>query len=45
MDELQKSFMEKPHEPLAFLSGEFTDAEVGSTTFEKEGSAIMQTFS
>lgn len=35
---------EQRHEPLAFLGSEFRNAELGWSTFEKEGYAIFQTF-
>jgi len=42
--ELEKNVMEQRHEPLAFLSGEFSGPELAWTTYEKEGYAIHQTF-
>ena len=43
-DELSKTTSDQRHTPLAFLSGEFSGPELAWTTYEKEGSAIMQTF-
>ena len=43
-EELSKPVLEQAHQPLAFLSGEFSGAELGWTTFEKEVFAILQTF-
>lgn len=42
--DLDKSLEEQRHEPLAFLGSEFKNAELGWSTFEKEGFAIFQTF-
>ena len=43
--ELHKAAHEQIHQPLAFISAEFTGAELAWTTFEKEGYVITQTFS
>lgn len=42
--EVEKEDAEQRHEPLAFLSGEFTGLELAWMTYEKEGYAIMQIF-
>lgn len=41
--EFEKATENQTHQPLAFLSAEFTGVEHGWTTFEKEGYAITQT--
>lgn len=43
-NELNKSIKNQSHQPLAFLSGEFTGTELGWTTVEKKGYAISQVF-
>lgn len=43
--ELDKPTHEQKHEPMAFLSSEFTRTEKNWSTFEKEGFAIFKTFS
>lgn len=44
LDELNKDVPLQIHQTLSFLSGEFTEAELGWTTFEKERFAMTQTF-
>ena len=43
-DDLRKRASEQVHEPLGFVGGEFTKAELNWSTFEKEGYAIYRTF-
>lgn len=43
-EHLKRPVADQRHEPLAFLSSSFKGAEVGWSTFEKEGFAIFQTF-
>eukprot|EP00171_Calliarthron_tuberculosum_P004595 IDg4595t1 len=42
--ELTKTSCDQSHEPLGFVGGEFTKAELNWSTFEKEGFAIFKTF-
>ena len=42
--DLERPLEEQRHEPLAFLGSQFKGAELGWSTFEKEGFAIFQTF-
>lgn len=42
--ELEKNVDNQSHQPLSFLSGDFTGASIGWTTFEKEAYAIYETF-
>ena len=42
--ELDKKPHDQRHQPLGFVGGEFTKAEVNWSTFEKEGFAIFKTF-
>ena len=43
-EQLSLPVEQQGHEPLAFLGSAFKGAELGWTTFEKEGFAIFQTF-
>lgn len=42
--ELEKPTEEQTHEPLAFFSSAFKDAQLNWSTFEKEAFSIFQTF-
>ena len=43
-NELQKDVGLQHHEPLAFLSGSFTEREMHWTTYEREAFAVVQAF-
>lgn len=43
-EELKKPIHEQQHQPLAFLSGAFTETEAHWTTYEREAFAIVQAF-
>ncbi len=42
--ELQKPLLEQVHEPLAFLSGTFSECQEHWSTYEREAFAIVQAF-
>ena len=43
-DELTKNFIDQKHEPLAFLSGAFSDRESHWSTYEREAYAVVPAF-
>lgn len=43
-EELDLNLEEQQHKPLAFIGAQFKGAQVGWSTFEKEGFAIFETF-